>query len=526
MLKTYREYDTDIYVVSQETSKVRLLQSDKPAKLSLFRIEDGGIVKSKTNGNRFYGSHYVLGRHQGDMYNETHSDDMVYNDLVVFDDGTYRAGQFHSWDYQQNVKCGVTPDLILMNEGKDVELISGTVGEGRARLTNKNPQTALFVCEGNKWYQFKCDGREGQKNMGLSGYEVRDFIKSHYPNVKGIFVMDGGGSSELIYKGKIVGGLSDGRERPVYDSIAFVDYEDNNNPEPVVKQSFLTRLSKNGMKNNKYWYDLNYNIYAKDPLFLPNCTCYCAGRSCEIAGRNIKTEIPRTNAQTWYADSKWSKGSVPKVGAIAVWNGGKYGHVAIVEKVEKDAVVFSQSNYTREPSKIDLNYFQVKRYKPVVGKVTPGVGLTFSGYLYNPYVQLLDVERNPGKDQVQVLVDKIRTRKTPNGEVNEGLYIPTGLYNILEMVDKDGYTWARVDQDVWFALNDKDGWTTTYLVTSDDEKVKELEKLLKEANNTIVQLQNEQSKLLLTNQDLNRELEIINSQLAEAKKLAEKISQL
>lgn len=235
---------------------------------------------------------------------------------------------------------------------------------------------------------------------------------------------------------------------------------------------FLERLIQTGMQDNPYWYSLTYNWFAKDDLWLPNCTNYCCGRSSEVCGKNVKLEIPRGNAQTWYDASKWIGAKVPKVGAICVWGGGQYGHVGIVERINKDGtVVISQSNYTRK-SKADMiaNYFVIGTYKPMVGYITKGIGWKFLGYLYNPYVVDKRVNRDETRRQVEVTAERVRARKSPGGDAYKGQFIPMGIYNILE----EQGDWLRVDDNVWFS---KGEWATIYEA---DELRKELEELIKQ----------------------------------------------
>lgn len=231
---------------------------------------------------------------------------------------------------------------------------------------------------------------------------------------------------------------------------------------------FLERLNKNGIKGNKFYYDAEYSAFTASNIQMPNCTAYAYGRSGEIANQNIRPSgLSKNNAKNWYVNSSstWVRSSTPKVGAVACWT-GDLGHVAIVERVMDDgSCLVSQSNYTRDSSKMDANFFQLKQYKMEVGKVTSGVGLVFQGYLLNPFVDLNIVERDTSKNQVKVLAEQIRARKAPNGEAYEGLYIPMGLYDVLD-TKVDGYTWAKIADDVWFATNDDEKWTETYIASS------------------------------------------------------------
>lgn len=111
---------------------------------------------------------------------------------------------------------------------------------------------------------------------------------------------------------------------------------------------------------------------------LPSCVGYVYGRSLELANKTSISELPTCDATNWATYCKWEKGQTPKVGAIAVWGGNTYGHVAIVEKVNSDnSFVISESGwssfYYRE-TKIGANKYY-------------GSGLAFKCFLYNPYIK-------------------------------------------------------------------------------------------------------------------------------------------
>lgn len=251
---------------------------------------------------------------------------------------------------------------------------------------------------------------------------------------------------------------------------------------------FLERLISTGMEGNPYWYSLTYNWFAKDDLWLPNCTCFVCGVMSEKAGRNVKLQIPRGNAQTWYDASNWMGSKTPKVGAIAVWGGGKYGHVGCVERINADGtVLISQSNYTRaSKASMIANYFVTGTYKCEVGKVTKGIGWTFLGYLINPYIDDKRVKRDPAKWQVEVFDERVRARKSPNGEIYKGQFIPMGIYNILE----EQGDWLRVDENVWFS---KGSWAKVY--DNKEEMRKKLDALIKQRDDLNRQIE-ELEKLL------------------------------
>lgn len=61
------------------------------------------------------------------------------------------------------------------------------------------------------------------------------------------------------------------------------------------------------------------------------------------------------------------------------------------------------------------------------------------------------VERDENKDQIEVIVDNLRVRETPNGEII-GI-IPMGIYNYYETQENGEYTWYRIDESQWIAYN-------------------------------------------------------------------------
>lgn len=213
----FRFQNTDVHVYEQEENEFpRLLQANKLYPLSEFYVEDG-VVSVITNCSYFTTS-YVLGRNQGDLYNNTHDQDGFY-DLVLLKDGTYKLGQFKSWDYTENVLAGFSVATVLIQDGKDTDLVSEAI-ENVYKITNRNPQTAIAYHNG-KYMLIVSDGRSSN-NVGLSGSELRDFIKTNYPNTELLCQLDGGGSSEMIVDGSIVNKPSDGVERKMFNGLAFI----------------------------------------------------------------------------------------------------------------------------------------------------------------------------------------------------------------------------------------------------------------------------------------------------------------
>lgn len=62
--------------------------------------------------------------------------------------------------------------------------------------------------------------------------------------------------------------------------------------------------------------------------------------------------------------------------------------------------------------------------------------------------------RDKTKNQLEVVKDKLRCRKDHNTSSFIYGYIDYGIYNYLEEVKDDGYTWYKIDNDKWIANAD------------------------------------------------------------------------
>lgn len=279
---------------------------------------------------------------------------------------------------------------------------------------------------------------------------------------------------------------------------------------------FTERLSSAGIKGNKYWYDTSYNRgAASSGTMLSNCTTFCQGRSCEIAGQAVKIFPKRSvggfpDAKGWYDESDWVGSAEPAVGGVICWGAStdKYGHVAICERVLGQTsagwkILVSQSNYGG-------TFFETKEYTVKKGAKTSGVGYVYNGCLHNPYINDVRTSRDTTKNQVEVLVDKLKVRTSANGEELSGRFIAIGTYNVLEFKEAGSYTWAKLADDTWIATNDNEGWTKTYYIeketpTTDSDLEKQIEELkaqLETANNNITSLNKEKEELSIKNSEL------------------------
>lgn len=84
----------------------------------------------------------------------------------------------------------------------------------------------------------------------------------------------------------------------------------------------------------------------------------------------------------------------------------------------------------------------------------------FEKYEYIKELEIIGTTTEPNQnlDQIEVLVDDLRARKEPNGEIFG--YIKKGLYNILDTYQDENYTWYKVETDTWIAYSNS--WAKIY----------------------------------------------------------------
>ena len=129
--------------------------------------------------------------------------------------------------------------------------------------------------------------------------------------------------------------------------------------------------------DNPCYYSADNPFYAAD-YGMPNCTCYAWGRAYEIRGE--EPQLSPYDACTWYdynaENGFYDYGDTPRQGAIACWayaDGGP-GHVAVVEEVDGDMVLLSNSAYSGTEFYMDT----VSADDPSEGRD----GWIFQGYIY------------------------------------------------------------------------------------------------------------------------------------------------
>jgi exopolysaccharide biosynthesis protein len=153
------------------------------------------------NGD-YYGarnSGYVL--RNGTLYRDTVSssdqEDLVINadgSFSIITEGTVAASEIESSDALQVFSFG--PALIINGE------ISVSASDEVGKAMASNPRTAICEIEPLHYLFVVADGRIDESE-GLSLYELAQFLQENF-DIKTAYNLDGGGSSTMVFNGKLV----------------------------------------------------------------------------------------------------------------------------------------------------------------------------------------------------------------------------------------------------------------------------------------------------------------------------------
>ncbi len=223
-IETYRYADSNVYVADIQTTDPQALltafaQSSYGRNVTAATSETAGEVGAvlAVNGDN-YGSRetgYVI--RNGVLYRDSAARDQ--EELVIWADGSFSIIQESEVTAQELLERGAVqvfsfgPGLLA-----DGELLVGT-GDEVDRAKASNPRTAIgFIGEGH-YVLVVSDGRT-EESEGLSLYELALFLKEL--GVSTAYNLDGGGSSTMVFLGRVVNVPTSGRsvkERAVTDII-------------------------------------------------------------------------------------------------------------------------------------------------------------------------------------------------------------------------------------------------------------------------------------------------------------------
>ena len=209
--------------------------------------------------------------------------------------------------------------------------------------------------------------------------------------------------------------------------------------------------------SNKYYYS-DINLFHKYGYGLPNCTAYAYGRAYENLG--TAPNLCPYSAGEWYSYNKnggyYPYGQTPKLGAIACWNYGSGGHVAVVEQINSDGSM-TLSNSEWGGRSFYLTYANVKDSNPGGNS-----WWTFQGYIYVVNTDGADVtepeEDDTANYETGVYITDVngsslnmRSGAGTNNSVVASIGDNVKL-NVTKITKANGYTWG------YTTYNGKSGW--------------------------------------------------------------------
>lgn len=228
-LKEYYEYDTKIYVAEV------VLKSSEYLKTAFANNAYGKNVTAKTseiaannnailaiNGD-YYGvreNGYVL--RNGVIYRSTPSKNQ--EDLVIYKDGSFEIINESDVSLEELLKKGAYQVFSFGPGLVENSKVSVSQNEEVGKAMSSNPRTAIGYISDNTLVFVVSDGRTNESE-GLSLYQLATFMKNL--GVKSAYNLDGGGSSTMVFQGKVINNpTTNGRnisERSVSD-IVYIGY--------------------------------------------------------------------------------------------------------------------------------------------------------------------------------------------------------------------------------------------------------------------------------------------------------------
>ena len=155
------------------------------------------------------------------------------------------------------------------------------------------------------------------------------------------------------------------------------------------------------------------------------------------------------DAKSYYGKNDgYKRGKEARVGAIACWKGGTYGHLGFVEKVNSDGSIYCSMSDGEHNTR--WYYRTIKKNN---GSYSYN-DFTFLGFIYNPYVL-----EKIGTAKINQSASGLRIRKSASTKSTIVGHATIGKsYPVYEIKQNQGYTWYRIATDKWVANNGK--WIT------------------------------------------------------------------
>ena len=231
-INTYEAYDTTYYVADVELSSAEYLKTalaqnmfgTNVTETTSEQAEDHNAILA-INGD-YYGANksgYVI--KNGTVYRSSQRSDSEYDDLVIYEDGSFGIINETEVSAEELVEDGVTQLFAfgptLVENGEVAVSQNAEVGKAMA----SNPRTAIGIIDDCHYILVVADGRSSESE-GLSLYELAQIMQQY--GCETAYNLDGGGSSTMYFNGEVVNNpTTNGHsfsEREVSD-IVYIGYE-------------------------------------------------------------------------------------------------------------------------------------------------------------------------------------------------------------------------------------------------------------------------------------------------------------
>lgn len=163
----------------------------------------------------------------GKIYNDVYSNGNIF--CVTQDGGMFTAAAGMTTEDMLNrgVKDTYCFGPTLVENGKAVEI------SGQFRQTSRYQRTAVGMVSPGDYYLVAVDGKGAGGSQGMTYQELQQVFVDLGCDYA--YHLDGGGSTTLVFKGRVLNMLTDnGKERPCGDILYFIDVGDGGEGDSIV----------------------------------------------------------------------------------------------------------------------------------------------------------------------------------------------------------------------------------------------------------------------------------------------------
>lgn len=225
-----REYDTTIYladVVIKDSSYLKTAFANNTfgknitATTSAIASENNAILAINGDYYGFRNSGFVL--KNGIIYRETVKENSSYDDLAIYEDGSFAIINEKTADINALKENGVVQILSFGPTLVSSGAVSVSVNDEVEQSKTSNPRTAIGMI-GDLHYLFVVSDGRTSADYGLSLFQLAQVMQEQGCSIA--YNLDGGGSSTMWFQGSVVNNPTDGKssgERKLSD-IIYVGY--------------------------------------------------------------------------------------------------------------------------------------------------------------------------------------------------------------------------------------------------------------------------------------------------------------